>query len=1216
MNRHKARGKNYPPQAALTYATELGPKFFIIGNWGQLPSSMATWKARGVNTAFTGTDDWAGNDGPGWRAACTTANLKMILRADHAYDAGASNTFAADNSVPLIITHSTKDEPDLYVTTAGNSPTELDAYVTTARGLGSTKPFIVNFREHVPAWEHQYAFDNATLNSAYINLNNINWMSSDTYAFTGIDPPYMMGGLWTAAGGTGPFTTVVGKAARTLRSGPFRTVAIAHPGRAVFQFLATGRINDVSPGVPRARQNATQYGLQFWSAVINGVSGIFNFSHYFPTTGSVVLDDTDATMANAIADAAAKIAILENQGGVNVLMDTTLGGRRAFTLRTGPVENSGTAAGWNYPTDQPSFAAPIGNQLPAWFEGCEWTVGAKTYRLVINLHDTLSKNLTDTAWGMSAVAFTPGQVMFFDTAAPAVNLFDTADSVPDNFSVPQTTNAPLDTDTWSVPVTPIGYTVATTITGNQLGVKIAGGGAVPSGTISPGQSFQAGRRSSTLFSTTSSMVGTVGGVAFQYDVVTLPDPSGGLALVGPHASWNFTTGLGAAAGTPITRTGPMSLGRFLTVPGQRVTGNIDLLFAADSFLGVQYVEFFGGCVTTQVSATTEIVRGTWPDGSNKRVRPHGITLNTGAYRGLHGTGNRVEIWARVRSNDYPNVQDRVVGPWWYHPEPTANDFSYTVNAAGTGGAKTTLKLAMDQAATDGAVWPLITINDNSFYELENTARAEPYPGGIGRMTITRSAGSTAKLGRAAINLASEPSWDWWPGWDGIILRNLEFDHKNFTRIRLSLNPGVTKAGWWDGSKDDNSIGDRDNTYFNKTVHPGLAISDAWYFTDHDLNKGARTLGGNLLALHGRCNDWYGDQYTGAYCVIGCRDKNNSTLKNSTFYPAANDAFGGPGGHAGYYPALTIWYTGTGTATMRKTQQNGAGSIYVTDSGSGAEVAFSLGAPDTLVNIQDVANWLVARGTGWHATVVNNSYPARALIGDGYIGGGGPNGFNTSTITSTPITLLTHNDVHGDFWQTANATYENVFFWDHRQSGPDNNYSSFWFLDGAMQDVSIKNCIGAPQQAATSTTLGGQWSTSHVLFDHNSTTISIILLAAAGGVSPLKSTFNNNTMYALGNGGSWGTGALGFFSVHGNFMAAGTPPTTANGSNYDNKNIQADPYGAGAPNWIAAFTDPLNDNFLPKTGHILQTDLVIPTWPYDFNGKARRTTGEYRGALAA
>jgi hypothetical protein len=343
----------------------------------------------------------------------------MIVKGTHAYDKGATNTYAADARDPLVIAHMTYDEPDLYIGLK-QSPAEIDAYVADARAKGAAKPFFVNFRNLVPGLEYYVASDGATRMRDFVNMANVDWQCSDNYGFQdGL--AYYFADLQAQYGFHGVFTTMSGKATKTLYMGPFNKTAIAHPKRAAFQFLSTGRINDVSPGVPRARQTATQYRLQFWSCVINGACGVVHFSHYFPTEGPSVPDDTDRTMERAIADAAAKLAILQDQGGVNVLMDTVNGGRRAFTLRS-CTETSG-GGGFNYPKDQPNFVSPTGDQMPAWFEGCEIAAGAETYRLALNMHDTQDKRLTYAPWGLRDVAFAAGQVRCFKASAPTVDIF-------------------------------------------------------------------------------------------------------------------------------------------------------------------------------------------------------------------------------------------------------------------------------------------------------------------------------------------------------------------------------------------------------------------------------------------------------------------------------------------------------------------------------------------------------------------------------------------------------------------------------------------------------------------------------------------------------------------------------------------------------------------------------------------------------------------------
>lgn len=400
------------PTAGDAAATRLGPKFVVLGAWCQDPASMPTWAARGINTQFTEADDFAGGDGPAWRRACRANKQWMVLKATHGYDRGASNSYLADENDPLVIAHLLYDEPDL----TGPSPAVMNAEVAAARALGSAKPFFVNFRNQMTGIAY------TSLNPGqFVNLQAADWVSSDNYAYQGQEV-YIFGDRYAEDGFVGPFTTMSGHATRVLNAGPLHKAPITYPGRATFQFLATGRIYDGAPGGrPWPRMTALQYGIQAWSCIVNGASGLIHFAHYRAGAPDQISDDTSPELERGIANLVAKLAVLEGQAGGNVLMDTTLGGRRRFTLR--PCTNSEGGGQWDWPANQPNFGKTSGLQLPPWFEGAEIPVGGETYRLVLNLHDSLPKSLTDGAWGLANSSFRAGQVKCFKASAPSVDIF-------------------------------------------------------------------------------------------------------------------------------------------------------------------------------------------------------------------------------------------------------------------------------------------------------------------------------------------------------------------------------------------------------------------------------------------------------------------------------------------------------------------------------------------------------------------------------------------------------------------------------------------------------------------------------------------------------------------------------------------------------------------------------------------------------------------------
>ena len=403
--------------------TPSGPTSFVIGAWAQPASSFANWQRRGINTQVSPAPDFAGDTAAAWFAAAHAHSQQMIVggryQADGGYPpsggssgvfpSGAPNHYATLQADASAIGIFIADEIDLN----GPGMSGLDAEVTLARSVGCTLPVMYSLRNGTA---------NAILSAdptLYNSDASLNWTSSDNYPGQGQEP-YIFGDFYSADGFTGPFTTMSGHATRNFVAGPIHGVAITLPGRPSFQFISTSRVQDTG-GVPYGRVPATTFRIQAWSSIINGVSGLICFATYSGSAG-FIQDDTASSDEANIADLAAKVAILQSQVAGNVLMDTVNGGRRPYTLIQGAWSSGGTGGNPTWPTTQPSFAAPVGNQTPAWFEGCGIIVGGETYRLVLNLHDSLSKTLTYAPWGMSGVTFTAGQVMCFKASAPTVNI--------------------------------------------------------------------------------------------------------------------------------------------------------------------------------------------------------------------------------------------------------------------------------------------------------------------------------------------------------------------------------------------------------------------------------------------------------------------------------------------------------------------------------------------------------------------------------------------------------------------------------------------------------------------------------------------------------------------------------------------------------------------------------------------------------------------------
>jgi hypothetical protein len=403
-------------QGALS--TLRGPKFFIIAAYAQDPGSMSAWKARGINTMISPTDDFAGGNGPLWRKTCHDLGLKMIVGGRHEAEGGryypprASNSYALNQSDPLVIGNHLADEPDQTPPLKA----EHEAEIAFARSLGNTKPFHVAYTNNVTGMTYVGLGP-----QQWVNWAAPDWLGADNYAYQ-IGYTYKYAALYADEGYVGPFTTMSGHGVSVLVRGPLNKVPITHPNRAMIAYLATGRITDGAPGgQPWPRMTALQFLLQAWSCIINGAAGLAMFAHYNAGSPHQIGDDTNAELAGALATLAAQIAILESQPLGNVLMDTALGGRRAYIWR--PCTDSVGGGGFKWPTDQPNFGSTSGLQLPPWFEGFEVALGGETFCVALNLHDSQPKTLTDTRMNKSRDVFAPGQCKFWKRSAPSENLF-------------------------------------------------------------------------------------------------------------------------------------------------------------------------------------------------------------------------------------------------------------------------------------------------------------------------------------------------------------------------------------------------------------------------------------------------------------------------------------------------------------------------------------------------------------------------------------------------------------------------------------------------------------------------------------------------------------------------------------------------------------------------------------------------------------------------
>ncbi len=408
-----------PAGANTTFATALGPKFFIIGVWLPEPGDIGPkWALRGINTVVCEKEDKFWPSGT-WRAAALAAGMKMIVSPYREFE--ATENISTYNANPNILFCPLPDEANQNV--AGGAPA-LQALVNAYKADGIAKPLTENYTSHGLGYE----INTPDSWTPYFAITGLDGYGCDIFAGGGGDYPYWIGDYTFSPGAYSAndnFGYVSGKAVRTaLGLHQYYGPDLAVPAQFTIMFIATGRVA-TSGGVDFPRQTPAFYKGQFWSNIINGVSGNIAFPQYFDALGNETTDDTASDIVTAMLDCAAKVAILEGQPVGNVLMDTTNGGRNPWTPRLCCKTSGGFGVHdkYNFASLNDMFVAQAGIEMPPWIEGCEITKGGVEYRLAVNTSDTQTISVTDTRWGLTAVSFAPGQVRCFKASAPTVDIF-------------------------------------------------------------------------------------------------------------------------------------------------------------------------------------------------------------------------------------------------------------------------------------------------------------------------------------------------------------------------------------------------------------------------------------------------------------------------------------------------------------------------------------------------------------------------------------------------------------------------------------------------------------------------------------------------------------------------------------------------------------------------------------------------------------------------
>ena len=1055
-NRHKFRGKTTggspPPPVVEQAATLLGPKSFVLGTWVPHASEIATWKSRGVDV-MVGLDR-SFQDGPGsgtnWYNSVVAAGAKMIIRRDNE----GLDYLASDMNDPNVLAHMLYDEPEGG---GHKTPGELAAEIASIRAAGSTKPTFVNYLGNSMAFQYGMApYTNTSgvtpyTNLDYLNVAGLDWFSSDIY-------PPMFGAMYVYGWSTAlevrdSFTTTPGAATRNMHFGPFNQAVPGSAGKATFGFVATGRIS--GPTSTARSLTAAEFRCLTWSIIINGASGILFFPQYFPDGGAQINDDTNSVILTAIADLVSKINLLQNQGGVNLLMNTTSGGRRTFTPRRCADTYNGD------PANPPNFKPPVGNQLPPPFEGMEISAGGETYRIVLNLFPS-NQTLTDAAWGFTNDPFTAHQVKCWRVSS-GVDLFasGTPDTTPNPFDFGQKSNVARSATIESDPIVLSGIDAAASILAPSTGTYSLNGGAVTglAGTYNPGDTLRRQLVSSSAYFTNVLGGLTVGGITGQFQVTTAPDPTGAPQRVSPAPGYDGTVTSMVTAPADTTRVKAKPMIQWWDYDKRTFTGDYVIGVYADSKGGLSGVTFHvHGTNYTVVTPTLYV--DTDSRGNYRARWGYWITLRASDF--LAASADPVcRIYATATPTD-PTYQARTIGyaadntVKELYPATSINDGTFRVRLDGAGGLYTSVKLAMAAAAAAGKKRPLIQIEQNGFYEAENktwTAVTD----GKGYCDIRCIAGITATIGRVTMpTSAARSAWTWDIGWAWVRFGpGITLDDRNWHTLNIYNS---SAAPCIDGGTLTNSIGTRDTLYYFKGPHPGLTAIDAggtnqaWRFIDCDrYYQGSGNYSYTFEGVQSL------KEIDGVRTGIKFVARTYEREVDCHFYIAATTAF-------------TV--TGPAGATLGKPNGVGPGFPLVLKNPAGTVLASYTLSSDPLsayYNTDAIADHINANfgGLGYSATKVNNSRNSTAIFQNG----------TTLVLSATPSAVTTSFDIHSEYIQVADWMVqhkkENIIFADVHihdgffSTGPTNIGDSF--------DVLLANCLFGDRLSQNYASPGGGYS---------------------------------------------------------------------------------------------------------------------------------------------
>lgn len=662
-------------------------------------------------------------------------------------------------------------------------------------------------------------------------------------------------------------------------------------------------------------------------------------------------------------------------------------------------------------------------------------------------------------------------------------------------------------------------------------------------------------------------------------------PAVPVAALEPSLDWDGTAASGFDGNFGVTPIDPARVTakpvcRLLEVPGQAFTDELVVGVIAMANNGNTLLDNYGleKVIVHYEGAQQNILSPsfrTFSDANGKTVTYLGwwVTLSH------NGTNGRAHVYFEAVPAD-GTMQSRVIGPYNFLPRSSLYDLELEVAPSAdviAGERYQSLKSAVTFIKSSGAQHPRIILSETADYTVNYWVSPTTIEGWV---TIEAADGVTATI-RQAGNYSQADTTK--------MLANVATRFRGSNVVldfvdTIELDRGGHHEYWFDGCTITNSDGAYSLWRKQPRAFLGWLVDGSPWHTESIISNVLNPLDKVNLARGVVASDTREDFANGALCLVGCISDghNNDDYRN-------------------YLPAMTVTYTGGATsATIESTSAKlftlkEAGVSVGTFQLSNNAAAYTAG---TNFSVSNLVDWINSH-PDWSASLVDDTRAGVFLSLDG----DKATAIEVQECKGAEVTLYTHFDLHGDFYQRQNGSNaENVVFYGNKATGAQFQ-ALFAGSGGSMKDIAFINNAWhltdtSPYNAgAQSSPVSGQFS--HVIVGHNSWVGQRVILndAAYGTPGGYNLIANNVAREALWVGAPPQSGlVVSDNHVSGGASVPASPATgTTVGGDYTN-----------------LFQELASGNFNPA-GSLL-VSLAAPVVPFDLNGTARAFAAA-KGAVA-